>query len=438
MNVTLTRAPAQASQVQMRIVLLMFGLSVISYSDRIIMSIAGPHIVEEFALSEVQMGTVYSAFLCGYTLLMIPGGVLADHHGPRRVLTAMALGSALCTALTPLGGVPGLGAHVGIIPSFVLIRFGFGLTTAPLYPACGKMNTSWMPPSQRARVQGLVNAGAGVGGAIAPVLFGWMIADYGWRPSFFIAGIVTALLGLTWFFSVADRLGDPQLEEPLNSTHSQRRGTHQLAEPTPWRSLLTDRNVILLTLGYLGIGYFQYIFFYWIYYYLGKIRGLSPSQSAVYTTSMFLTFGLAMPIGGWLTDLIMSRYGRRLGLRLVGVGSLVLSAILLYLGANATSSISVMILMSLALGCAGVSDVTFWAGMMHIVTKEAGAACGILNFGGNVGGFVAPILTPYIASYLGWSWGLYFGSIIALAASLTWLWTDPRRLFAETATASLP
>jgi MFS family permease len=405
----------------------------VSYSDRIIMAIAGPRIMEQFALSEVQMGTVYSAFLCGYTLLMIPGGVLADRYGPRSVLTAMALGSAFCTALTPLGGVPGLGTHLGIVPSFVLIRFGFGLTTAPLYPACGKMNTNWMPPSQRARVQGLVNAGAGVGAAIAPALFGWMIAGFGWRQSFFIAGIMTALLGLLWFFSVRDRPEGSQMEEPVNSNHLRR-----LAVRTSCRKLLMDRNVVLLTLGYLGIGYFQYIFFYWIYYYLGKIRGLNPSQSAVYTTSMFLTFALAMPIGGWLTDLMMSRYGRRVGLRLAGIGSLVLSASLLYLGANATSSIGIMILMSLALGCAGFSDVTFWAGMMHIVTKEAGAACGILNCGGNVGGFVAPILTPYIAGYLGWSWGLYFGSIIALAASLTWLWTEPRSLLVQTTTATNP
>ena len=95
--------PNQLSRVRIGIVCLMFGLSVMSYFDRTIMSIAGPGIIKEFQLSETAMGTVYSAFTLGYALLMIPGGRLADRFGPRRVLTWMALGSALFTALTPLG-----------------------------------------------------------------------------------------------------------------------------------------------------------------------------------------------------------------------------------------------------------------------------------------------------------------------------------------------
>ena len=169
--------PDQLSRVRIGIVCLMFGLSVISYFDRTIMSIAGPGIMKEFQLSETGMGTVYSAFTLGYALLMIPGGRFADRFGPRRVLTWMALGSALFTALTPLGGRPGLGAYWGVIPSLIIMRLGFGFSTAPLYPTCGRMNLNWIPLQQRGRVQGVVNAGSGFGGAVAPVLFAWMIAS---------------------------------------------------------------------------------------------------------------------------------------------------------------------------------------------------------------------------------------------------------------------
>ena len=123
--------PDQLSRVRIGIVCLMFGLSVISYFDRTIMSIAGPGIMKEFQLSETGMGTVYSAFTLGYALLMIPGGRFADRFGPRRVLTWMALGSALFTALTPLGGRPGLGAYWGVIPSLIIMRLGFGLRWTP-------------------------------------------------------------------------------------------------------------------------------------------------------------------------------------------------------------------------------------------------------------------------------------------------------------------
>jgi len=50
--------------------------------------------------------------------------------------------------------------------------------------------------------------------------------------------------------------------------------------------------------------------------------------------------------------------------------------------------------------------------------EQVGAACGILNAGGNIGGFLAPVLTPYIASQAGWSWGLYAGSLMAIVGVL--------------------
>jgi ACS family glucarate transporter-like MFS transporter len=54
-----------------------------------------------------------------------------------------------------------------------------------------------------------------------------------------------------------------------------------------------------------------------------------------------------------------------------------------------------------------------------------GVAGGIMNGIGNVGGLLAPMLTPYIASRAGWSWGLYFGSFIVLAGAVTWFFVRP-------------
>ena len=117
---------AGIDRVRVCIVLLMFGFSVMSYFNRTIMSIAGPVIMKEFSLTETEMGSVYSAFLWSYALLMIPGGALADRFGPRIVLTTMAIGSAVFTALTAWGGVPGLGVYLGIIPSFLIDAPGSG------------------------------------------------------------------------------------------------------------------------------------------------------------------------------------------------------------------------------------------------------------------------------------------------------------------------
>jgi len=64
----------------------MFLVSAIAYLDRVNISIAGPSIAEEFHLSNVELGGVFSAFVLGYAFFQAPGGWLADRLGPRRVL----------------------------------------------------------------------------------------------------------------------------------------------------------------------------------------------------------------------------------------------------------------------------------------------------------------------------------------------------------------
>jgi ACS family glucarate transporter-like MFS transporter len=410
-----TAGPTTTLRKQATIIGLMFGLSVLSYFDRTILSIAGPGIMKEFSISAVRMGAVYSAFLVSYAVCMIPGGRMADRFGPRIVLTWMALGSAVFTALLALAATPGLGALVGVVPAFIMIRLAFGIFTAPLYPTCTRMNANWIPLKNRARATGVANSGSGFGGAVSPILFSWMIRRYGWRMSFLLAGIATGIIGVLWFVSVRDH--PPGVPSPQEASRLR----------APWRALLTDKNVVLLTLGFSALGYFEYIFFYWIYYYIGEIRHLSASKSAQYTTVLFLTWVVMMPLGGLLCDQLMSRFGRKPGIRITAVASLACSAGLLFAGVRTTETVAAIALMSLALGCASIADMTYWTAGIDVAGDQVGVVGGILNTGANVGGALAPVLTPWIASFAGWSWGLYAGCLVALAALVAWLFTDPTR-----------
>src|SRR5262249_2938258 len=136
-----------ARRVQGRVVALMVSFGLMSYFDRTIMSIAGPSIIREFGLSETEMGSVYSAFVLSYAVVMIPGGHLADRFGPRLVLTLVGVGAALFTGLTAVGGRPGLGAYIGIVPALFAIRLGLGACSAPLFPTCGTMSANWLSPN---------------------------------------------------------------------------------------------------------------------------------------------------------------------------------------------------------------------------------------------------------------------------------------------------
>src|SRR2546430_17425717 len=79
------------SRVRWVLVFWLFVLSAVAYLDRINLSIAGSFIATEFRLTNVQLGSLTSAFLMGYALFQTVGGWLADRLGSRRVLAAGVL-----------------------------------------------------------------------------------------------------------------------------------------------------------------------------------------------------------------------------------------------------------------------------------------------------------------------------------------------------------
>jgi MFS family permease len=170
----------------------------------------------------------------------------------------------------------------------------------------------------------------------------------------------------------------------------------------------------LLTFAYACLGYFQYIFLYWIYYYFGEVRRLQPHESAGYTTILFITEGIMMPLGGFISDRITRAYGMQLGRRIVPMAGLTLGAVCLYLGTASDGLFAVVVFLSLAFGFAAFCEGPMWAVLTDTAGERVGAATSILNTGGQVGGFFSPIVTPYIASRMGWSWGLYAGSLFAM------------------------
>ena len=109
---------------------------------------------------------------------------------------------------------------------------------------------------------------------------------------------------------------------------------------------------------------------------------------------------------------------------------LTLGALLLCIAINMTGTLPTVVLLSLSFGFASCSDGPYWACAVDLGGRQVGAACGILNTGGNLGG-LAPLVTPFIASHASWSWGLYFASMILMGAVLTWFFIDPTKGVSE-------
>ena len=75
----------ERTHVRVWICALILLLSTVAYADRSILSISGSGIKDEFGLTTVQLGFVLSAFSWAYVIGQVPGGLILDRFGTKRV-----------------------------------------------------------------------------------------------------------------------------------------------------------------------------------------------------------------------------------------------------------------------------------------------------------------------------------------------------------------
>src|SRR5271169_1854822 len=178
----------------------LFVLSAVSFLDRVNISVAGSAIASEYHLSQIQLGWVFSAFLWGYALFQTFGGWLADHLGPRRVLTAGVVWWGIFTALTAAVSP----AITGAVFLFVSVRFLLGAGEAIIFPASNQFISRWIPTQERGIANGLIFAGVGAGAGSAPAIVTYIMVHYGWRWSFWLSALIGLLVGVVWYLTARD------------------------------------------------------------------------------------------------------------------------------------------------------------------------------------------------------------------------------------------
>lgn len=417
----MTAIAARPTSVRWRIVLLLMALCFISHFNRISMAVAGDErIMNDYGIRPNEMGRVYFAFLLVYTIFMTAGGFFIDRFGVRKALAAVAVGSGFFAALTGLLGLAFTLATQFLV-TLAIVRSAMGLVTTPLHPACANAVSHWIPSNQRSSANGLITGAALFGVAFTYPLFGRMIDWFDWPLAFVIAGVATILLGVIWAWYAADtprqHPGTNEAERqlvsasPPDSAQTQSRG---------WLSLLTNPSLLWLTLGYAAIGYFQYLFFYWIHYYFESIRHFGKEQSRWYAAIPVITMGICMPLGGWVSDQMERRYGHAIGRKIVPMGSMLMSAALLGLGLMTESAAAMVFWFSLSLGAVGAAEGPFWLTAVELGGRRGGSAAAVINTGGNGIGLLAPLLTPMISESLGWKWGISIGGLVCIVGGLCW------------------
>jgi MFS family permease len=374
---------------------LLFFLSMITYFDRVMLSIVMPALSKDFSLGPVAEGYLLSAFFWIYIVLQIPAGMTLDRFGTRQVLAIAVTIWSLATGLTALAT-----SYLGVF----LGRLMLGVGEAPSYPSGIRSIRAWAPHRERALATAIFSCGATLGSAFSAILIGWVVSVAGWRAAFAVSGAIGLIWVVAWLLMFRDPSETRWLREP------ERRMI--LAERSPGGTEGVGLSIVqlaryrtmwgmLIVMGCLN--YANYVALGWLPAYLVRSRNMDLLHSSynfafVYICAGLLTLGL-----GRLSDRALAGRPASTGTRRYGVVlcSIVASSVLLV---PFLSSMT-MVLIVLTIATTGMQSAftNLYSQLNDVVIAGGGIgkAVSFLQLGGNLFGVCAPIVTGYLVAETG-------------------------------------
>src|SRR5580692_81843 len=301
---------------------MLFVATTINYVDRQVLSILKPSLTGQLLhlqpllpgwpsvemsirLTNQDYGNILAAFQVAYALGVVFAGRLVDRLGCRR-------GYPLVTGLWSLAAMGH--ALVNSVMGFSIARFLLGLGESGNFPAAVKATAEWFPPKERALATGIFNSGAGVGAILAPLAVPWVALHFGWRASFLITGVFSAIWIVWWSI----RYRTPHQMGLIAAQPNAPDKTASL-KPAPhiaWWTLLRYRQTWGFMVGKFLTDPVWWFFLFWLPQYFNSrfkldLSHLGPPLVIVYVISM-----IGSVFGGWLprgfTHLGMSLKAARL------------------------------------------------------------------------------------------------------------------------------
>ncbi|WP_155287695.1 MFS transporter [Lacticaseibacillus zhaodongensis] len=382
-----TKTPARA---RLTFIMIYIGY-IICFIDRSAISIALSYIGKDLHLSTATLGVVASAFFFSYALMQIPGGWLTDKFGTyRTVLVAIAMWS-LFTVLT--GFAWSLGA-------LIIIRILFGIGEGAYPSASLKQITEEFPYEQRSAATSSTISSNYVGAAIAPMIVAPFIATLGWRAAFHTMGIIGIIFVIVYAFVL----------RPKKQAQAAAAGV--AGKKVPWKQILTNGMLWKFFLVVFGLSVITKGLDSWMPTYLLQARHITLAGIAW----MVPMPSIAAGIGAIAAGFIMTKWFKGHEKLMLALTSL--CATIFMFGMYMSTSVGAVIGFEIAtyffksLAFAG----TFSLFAELVAKDEYGSAVGIVNFGGQIAGFIAPIVIGYMVTLFNGSYSAAFLFIVFAAA----------------------
>lgn len=396
------------------ILAMIFVTVVINYLDRTNMSIAASALKEELDIDAIQMGYIFSAFGWTYSLLQIPGGIVADKVRSRILYPILMTLWSVATLLQ------------GVVSSFLALiglRAGIGIFEAPSYPINNLVVTRWFPEDERASAIATYTSGQFLGmAALLPVLT--VIQDaLGWRGLFIVSGLIGLVWAAVWYLFYRDPQNHSKIDAKelrliqdgggIISKGNEPKATKKIE----WSNLALAfryRKLWGLYLGQFCLGGTTIFFLTWFPTYLIDFRGMDFIKSGFYASVPYLAAFAGVLLAGFTSDFLVKKgFSPEVARKTpIIIGMLLSTAII---GANYTNENTFIIFfLSLAFFGTGLASIA-WVFISLIAPKEhLGLIGGTFNFIGGLSAVIVPIVIGFLVQDGDFGPALYFIGAMAL------------------------
>jgi len=400
---------------RMVIYALLFTMAMINYMDRVALSVAAKPIAEEFGITPVQMGYLFSSFLWTYILCLIPAGLFTDRAGAR---TSALGGLGLWSVATVVTSV------TGSFATLAMTRLVMGAGESTSYPAAARTIRDWAPAQERGFATAVFNSGAYAGPALGAIFMGVLVGAFGWRVAFAVAGATGALwllFAIPWYRRPEEArfLGKEERDMILRTRDPESAGTP--VARTPLLQLLRSTSMwgVALTQG-CGV-YTQYLFLTWLPGYLQTTKNLDILHTGAYTALPYLgAVVLGMLLGRVSDRLLGGAQASRGTRRGMIIAMLLLSSVILLTPlVDQTWLILVLFTVSLTGISTAISLNLALTNDLLRSAADAGTATSVTVMGGNLFGVLAPIVTGYVIAASGsYAWSFIIAGLLLLCGAV--------------------
>jgi sugar phosphate permease len=377
-------------------------LTLANYLDRGNFSVAAPLIMQDLHISNTMMGVILSAFVWPYAIMNLPTGWAVDKFGAKALMAVAAGAWSIVAILT---------GFARSVQAFIYLRVALGITEAPLFPSGIKATDAWFPDHEKAMASSIYLSASQFGLAVAPPLSTVLMVAYGWPAMFVIMGAIGLLGLLGWLVIYREPENHPWLKsEELDYI---RRGQMHAAKQAEaieapskgsWVSLFAYKTTWIMMIGGFCLQYVLWFYISWLPTYLQKAQGITISRVGLVAAIPYIAGGIAVMIGGRLSDVLVRRGSHPLvARRILLAASAVLTGLAMFGTALCSTPTMAVVMLTAGMFAYSLSSANYWTLAAEAVqTKRMVASlAGIQNFGGFLGGGCAPILTGLVVDHFG-------------------------------------